>query len=198
MTHRLVLIALLGASIVACEASYRAPDPGLIENPRFLEQAAGKGIKSPWIATLHGGQSSFRFSSEDGVLTVEKFGPEPWGQIAQPISAEALKGRTVEFSVDLAGELGASDGSRVNPWQDQTGLSVLIKGYPEGRPNPMMGKTILVDARTDPGLAPGLHEWRRHSLRFQVPKGATDIQVAIRMTRNGVLKVRGPSLTVVE
>lgn len=197
LSFMLVLVVAIGACGGRAGGEYRAPDPGLLGNPVFASPEGGERIAPPWVATQHAGESSYRMTSRNGVLRIERIGNEPWGQLSQTVSAEGLKGRKVEFSVELSGELEPVE-DPTGFWSGKTGLSVVINGYPDSGITRHRGKRILESIEMEPGLEPGTVEWRRHSLVFDVPEKATGLQVAIRLTLDGVLRARGPRLAAVD
>lgn len=70
-------------------------------------------------------------------------------------------------------------------------------GYKAGIPR-IAGKSILVIAHGVPAISPHCFGWTPQSVRFDVPEGATDIEVGIRLGIHGTLSVRGPHLVVIE
>lgn len=192
----LALSLLMIAALPGCgNADYQPPDPGLIQNPDFVDEQKADALGQPWLATQHSGDRSYVSTVSDGVLIIERIGPEPWGQVIQTVPAEPLRGKRAEFSVELAGDLKlANDPS--GRWSNDTGLGVVVKGY-RNRSLSMLGKAELVRAKMNPGMQPGAHDWRRYKLVFDVPENATDVQVEIRLTLSGVLRARGPRLVPV-
>lgn len=188
--------------LAAC-GSYEPPDPGLIANPTFAPEDDAERVGAPWFASQHAGGRSFDTSVSDGVLTIERIGTEPWGHTIQSVPAEELQGRRVEFSVELAGSLQPVDkasetGKTLKGYHD-TGLGAVVKGYRDDpRLRRLLGKTTLETVKSEEPLEPGEHDWRRHRLVFDVPENATEIEVQIRLTHNGVLKARGPRLVALD
>lgn len=196
MTLSRYLILLMFPVLASCD-EYQPPDPGLLKGPYFSEQPHGENFSSAWAAIQHGGDDSYHMTTSDGVLRIERIGEEPWGQLVQRLSAEDLRGKTLEFSAELSGDLKKIK----NPKErlaNKTGLGVIVKGFPGSHRLRTLGKSILLTLTSESDLSAGEHDWKRHSIVFTVPEGATDIQVAIRMTNGGVLKARGPRLLVVE
>jgi hypothetical protein len=165
-------------------------DPGLLLDPEFV--LADDTRRLAWTYTQHGGEMSYRYDIGDGVLTIERFGPEPWGQATQLIDPAALHGATLEFSAEVSGSFELGEGRMVQA----SGIGARVLGYPPGVP--LLGaRHIMLVVDGEPEFGPGELAWTRQSLRFEVPEGATDIEVAIRLGMEGYLRVRGPSLMVV-
>lgn len=193
----LFVAAIAGIGGGCSDSSHRSRDPGLIVNPAFADAAGGNAIGSPWAAVQHGGESSYLFGARNGVLRIERVGTQPYGQVVQVLPAEKLRGKTVEFSADLSGELESINNPSV-PWADHTGLSIIVKGYSTNPRMRMLGKRVLLESRSEPGLAPGSHDWTHCRVVVKVPEQATEIEVGIRLVLNGVLKARSPALVMLQ
>lgn len=206
MIFRAYALAMTAALLSACspssttapgaEAVYQAPAPGLIANPQFSTRENG-AIAPPWAAFQHAGVNSYRYSSAQGVLTIQRIDEQVWGHLSQRIDATALQGKTLEFSADLAGTLDTQYGEPLGP----TGLQVTVHGKRADQPRSMLGRSILSSHGSEAGMTVGTHEWRRHSVRFEIPSieeaNSIEVEVAIGLTLGGALQVRGPSLHVV-
>ena len=196
MPVRLAYLALLltvYSQVVtgATDGGWSAPDPGLLRDVTF--DAKESGERQAWGRSQHAGENSYRFHFESGVLRIERIGPEPWGQVKHRLDAEPLVGRTLEFSAELSGNFSESEQRQIS----KTGLSVRVLGYKAGIPR-IAGKSILVIAHGVPAIRPNCFGWTPQSVRFDVPEGATDIEVSIRLGIHGTLSVRGPRLVVIE
>lgn len=168
-----------------------APDPGLLIDAHFPSEVDGR--QPAWGFSQHGGDVSYVFSSADGVLSIERTGPEPWGQAVQRVDARDLQGRSVEFSAEISGSFKEDAERQVQA----TGVGARVLGYPPGIPR-MAGRHIMAFADGAPEIGPGTHPWTRQTLQIDVPEGATDIEVSIRLGMHGTLRARGPSLKVLD
>jgi len=170
-----------------------AVEPGLLIDSGF--EIAGKdGPLQHWGIHQHAGDTSYRLEVSEGTARIERTGLEPWGVLSQTLPADALVGKTLEWSAELSGELD----DRYGPPFEATGLVVSVTGF---GPNdlPMMGTRHLLTLASEPGLPTGALTAERHRLRFQVPEGRElELRVGVQLTRGGVLQIRAPSLTVVE
>lgn len=185
----LALVLTFHSQIVsaAMDGGWSAPDPGLLRDATF--DAKESGERPAWGASQHAGETSYRFHFESGVLRIQRIGPEPWGQVRHRIDAEALVGRTLEFSAELSGNFSASGQRQTST----TGLGVQVLGYKAGIPR-IAGKRTLYTAEGEPSISPYCIGWTPQSVRFDVPAGATDILLSIRLGMYGTLSVRGPRL----
>lgn len=182
---------------VAGASSEKAPSgeivPSLVQDPGFTEHD-GEGHWTHWRLYQHAGDTSYTLSVKDGIATIERVGIEPWGQIRQAMAADALVGKTLEWSVELSGDLNDSYGE---PFQ-ATGLWVSVMGFGT-HDLPMMGARHLLTLYSDPGLSPGPVAPARQRLRFVVPEGSElQLEFGVVLTHGGQLHVRAPQLTVVE
>ncbi len=200
MLRILIINSTLGA-LIACSSpaqppespaeTWQPPDPGMLLDPGFVAEVDDR--RPAWGYSQHGGEVSYQFTVADDVLTIERTGPEPWGQATQRIDPAEVVGRLLEFSAELSGTIEATPEEQVQV----TGIGVRVMGYPPGLPV-IAGRHIMVVADGEPELGPGTHPWLRQTIRFEVPEGATDIEVSIRLGMAGSLRVRAPSLTVVD
>lgn len=199
--RKLITIMLAGSLLSACspaaDTTYKAPDPGLVGNPRFEVREDGKRIATPWLASQHTGVLSFEYTSADEVLTIKRIDEQVWGHLSQRVDGAQLQGKTLEFSAELSGTLDKSYGEPLGP----TGLGVIVHGRPADFPRSMPGRSILTTQYSEPALTEGTHEWQRHSIRFEVPPveqaNSIELELFIGLTLGGTLKARGPSLRVV-
>lgn len=198
MTHRLIASFLITAALAVAACSGAGPqpaEPGFIQNPLFADPSGGNGVGKPWATIQHAGEPSYLFTVRDGVLRIERVGSQPYGKVIQVLPAEKLRGKTLAFSAELSGNLEPLDNPSV-PWADATGLEVIVKGYSGKKALRMLGKRVLLNATSEPGLTPGELDWTRQRVVFQVPEQATDVVVGIRLVLNGVLEARSPSLVI--
>jgi hypothetical protein len=177
-----------------------APPPGLLQNPDFALREDGRTIARPWSFSQHSGERSYDYRVDEGVLSIQRIGSEPWALMAQRLpndTMEGLVGKTLEFSVDVTADLTDAYGDPMTP----TGPQVNVWTH-SGDPNPhrraMAGVTLAITARSPVGLGPGSHPWQRHVIRFQVPENVSRIEVSLNMTMGGELRARQPSLIIVD
>jgi len=179
--------ASASASVAAAEGA------GLLQNPEFVD--LGKGPEQAvWSTGQHALGGSYEFTVEQGVLSIRRTGAEPWGMVAQDLSVDALAGKRLRLSMDLAADLDDSWGAPIQP----SGLVVKVTGYGPNDP-PMMGERILLAQVSEPGIAAGQHDWQTHSLEFEVPSGHhVSLRAGVQLTSGGVLRVRNPRLELLD
>lgn len=197
-----LFMVLLGVCFVGCdqkaEAPYVMPSAGLIQNQTFTMDGAGRLLN--WNTLQHAGARSYSISSLNQVLTLERIGDEPWGAVSQSFKRKNLKallGKTLEFSADISGSFTDEYGEPIKP----VSLSVLVEGFPRGAKR-MLGAQTLFSKNVPITSSPATLGWQRHYIRFDMPaeKGVevTAVELLFMTTLGGVMKVRGPSLLIVE
>lgn len=197
--NKAIFICFAALLLYACDrAAYVAPAPGLIRNQSYMYSDAGK--LAGWKVAQHAEQGSYVVSSEGGVLSLTRVGEEPWGAVMQSVKRKdlpGLLGATLEFSVDVSGVYTDEYGEPMH----EPSLSVLVQGFPLGAKRMLGARSLLVD-RVSVVSEVGDVDWSRHKLRFTVPSEVglmlTKLEVSLVMTRGGVMKVRGPSLVLVD
>ncbi|HRQ63274.1 MAG TPA: hypothetical protein PKZ76_00160 [Xanthomonadaceae bacterium] len=195
--HRVLPATVTALFLAACtspestEVERTPPGPGLLLDAGFVPEADDR--RFAWRYTQHAGEDSYIFDVADGVLEIRRMATQPWALASQVLSAQGLEGAVLEFSAELSGSLTELG----RPLIEVTGLAVNVRGI-----SPLIpfaaGKSTLFTATVEPGLGVGEYDWHRQSLRFEVPPGATDIEVAIQHGLGGTLRARWPSLVVLE
>jgi hypothetical protein len=160
---------------VTCEGS-----PELIVDPLFT---AVTGSDSAWQYRQHAGTRSFSVAAQDGVLTLERVGSEPWAVFRQSITDERLSGATIRFTADLRGDVSPNAG---HGFEAKAGLFLQIAKYSDA----FMG---------DQNPNSGQWDWQTFSVTKTVPAGANSIQVGfIHQAGEGAIEARNPSLVLVD
>lgn len=183
-TARLAARLALCLLIAGC---FNGDKSGLVQNPGF-DRGPDGAIES-WRFIQHAGRRSYSFESDNSILVIERIGPERWGQAIQTLSAAGRHGMTLEFSAEVSGDLDDASGAPSSP----TGLGVRISGLRPGMPA-VLGPSVLSAMSATPEIGPGKLEWTRQRVVFQVPEHATEIQLSVRLTLDGMLRIRNPRL----
>lgn len=173
-------------------ASFENPEPGLIRNQSF-EQST-RGI-ADWRLIQHANADSYKAHSEGGVVRITRTGKEPWGAFSQLFRTrdiDPLRGQTLVFSVDVAGEFTDEFGASTFP----TEISVLVRGvsFAEGGQS-----RLLVEEKMELESGDKL-AWRRYDVPVKLPSPSEaqflNLEVGVIMTKGGHLYMRAPSLQV--
>lgn len=172
--------------------------PNYVKDSRFesLETTpaeAGRRAKPIWVSSQHAGEISYRFTSDEGVMSMERYGAEVGGQLFQTPNVMALRGKELEFSAELRATFapGQEDDEAHN------GLGVNIRGVKPGF-TPVLGTVLLLMEYAEPGLTQSSEEWVEQTIRFTVPDNATALEISINLGWMGTLEVRNPALVEVE
>lgn len=166
----------------------------LLEDVEFAHLDSKVATRDPWSLFQHAGEPSFTLSVSNGVMRLEKTGPSPWAVVKQTIDARQLVGKTLRFSVEIAGHFQSED--EYKPFLNTTRLTVLNKGLTPGTPR-ILGAATLSRVTDELPRFFGEQNWQRRAITFTVPKGTRTITVVLRLGEDGVLKARNPSLVVV-
>lgn len=197
-----LFMVLLGVCFVGCdkkaEAPYVMPSAGLIQNQTFTMDGAGRLLN--WNMLQHAGARSYSMTSHNQVLALERVGEEPWGAVSQSFKRKNLKallGKTLEFSADISGSFTNEYGDPIKP----VSLSVLVEGFPYGAKR-MLGAQTLFSKNVPVASSAVTLDWQRYHIRFDMPaeKGVevTAVELLLMTTLGGVMKIRGPSLRILE
>ncbi len=192
------LAVLLNISLLAgCSDPSELPtaDPGefldtranLIEDPDFATISAGP-IRH-WVLVQHAGGKSYAVTAENGVMTLERTGSEPWGLVSQRLDAVPLRGKTLEFSADVRGRFPHPEDATGSP----TAIGIQVKGLKPGMPRGL-GAAVLVAQHAEPGLIQENSDWVRQKVRFDIPDTATFLALNIMLSQWGQLDAAKPSL----
>ncbi|WP_409524909.1 hypothetical protein [Nitrincola sp. MINF-07-Sa-05] len=185
-----LMIGMLAWQTVSADSA--RDETNLLSSDIFETHATGV-LDRPWRASQHSSHPSYNFGVEDGVVTIERYDFEPWGQISQRIDARPFAGKTLEFSAELAGEFNLEFGEEFEP----TGLGVVLHGVHEDPRYRMMGSMILKTPNAALGATEGVYDWTPLSVSFEVPENATTMDISVLMALGGKLKARNPRLRLV-
>lgn len=142
----------------------------LLSNPTFGQ---GEGDRlAPWRGSQHAGETSFALTVENGELTIERIGPEPWYALTQFIPPEPLKGHRLLFVADLKLEL--SDEGWTEIMTPGGGLSVSVWA---ASPVAMAGDRLVLDSTFDHEPHLGETDWFTAHKTVVVPDNATKLRV---------------------
>ena len=173
--HAPVVTPPPSAAKPAAPAAPAATSGSSIANPGFESTAPGRRNNDPegWFSHQHAGDLSYKFAldtveprSGARSLRIDNVGPEPYGAIAQSISAEPYRGKTAR----LSGWLRTRDTSNA-----ALTLLVLANGVPLA--NNFMGDQAVK----------GTTPWKRYTITVPVAPNAEFIEVGAMMQGKGTL-----------
>lgn len=198
--RKLLAVSLLSSGMLMTAACTTEADndPDLIAVSGF---AGDDGrLQRPWSFVHHATLGSYRLNVNDGILSIERTGPEPSATLAQSLPAETVAkigGSTLVFAADLRANLETDTwGTPVSP----TGMVVRMHSPPAGGSSHIaarLGTGRQQTVRLDLSPSIRMNDWQRHELEFDVPEDAERLTVSFAMTAGGILEIRNPSLTLV-
>ncbi len=190
-----LVVLILGVLLAGCQlaandsaAVSQCSSDNLLANTDFGSSDPAAGL-SPWRGSQHAGETSFRTRVNNGELTIEKIGTQPWYRLVQAPRARDLRGESLVFRAEIRLDLTADE--LTHGFTHGGGLQVSVWGDPD----PVMGGDRLVFSSTlehEPRL--GTTDWVEVRVPFAVPSTATRMSVGFLHQANGSMQVRNPGL----
>jgi len=134
-----------------------------------------------WSALQHAGEPSFEFIIEDGELTINKIGTQPWGIFRQRLRTNELGGTRMAFTAELKMDL-SPDGSRMHPIGG--GLNLTARSG---------NNRILLQSKLNHEPRLGKTDWLPVRVIVDIPERTEIIELGFLHQASGVLQVRKPS-----
>ncbi len=162
----------------------------LIKDPYFSVQKDGGGL-AHWLSTQHGGENSYKYSTENGEFTVERVGEQPGFLFRQRVDIVKSEENKLAFYAELEFDLSVSPATlRLSP--PGGGLAFTAWSGKGGRGKPLLDASLL----NEPKL--GKLEWHPVQIVVSIPQETRSVEVGFRLEANGVLKARNPRLQIVD
>ena len=196
-----VLLSALAFSLVGCEGSSPASGSGgagcvgntnLLQNPDF-GMTGGGGYPTHWYGVQHAGERAYKVSVRQGELSIDKEGQQHWKVVKQRVDPESLAGKSVLFSAEMRQNM--TDEGWTQTLEPGGGLSVVIRGT---EPQSPRRKKLLFSSSLEHEPKLGKFDWTPVQVGFDVPAGATRIEVGFLHQANGDMTVRNPVLCVAD
>jgi hypothetical protein len=134
-----------------------------------------------WSALQHTGEKSFEFVIEDGELTINKIGTQPWGIFRQRLHTNELGGTRMAFTAELKMDL-SPDGSRMH--YIGGGLNLTARSG---------NNKILLRSKLNHEPRLGKTDWLPVQVIVDIPERTEIIELSFLHQASGVLQVRKPS-----
>jgi hypothetical protein len=189
ITARLPVLAL--AILLASCGDTTDPDvcqklgDNLLQDADFeLEKQDGRS--KAWGALQHAGEKSFEYTIENGELTIEKIGTQPWGIFRQRLRTSDLNGTRMAFTAELKMDL-SPDGARIPPTGG--GLNLTARS---GNNRILLRSTLNHEPRI------GKTDWQPVRVIVDIPETTEIIELGFLHQASGVLQVRKPSFHQVD
>jgi hypothetical protein len=182
----LALVCAVIFSEFSLAATELCDSPNLIADATF-ETSNSTEVRNAWSAIEHSTPGSFAVSSEDGTLTIEKVGEEPWFIYRQRIKAKDFAGKTVRFSAQLKFDTDAP--SEEGKVQHGAGMFFEVRNRSRRK---VMGS--IMDHEPNYGKT----DWVPVTLEFKLPGNVLDVAPGFIHQANGSLQIKAPSLVAIE
>ncbi len=184
-------------ALVACGSDSPAPVvddsppcPGtvnLLKNPA-LESSEDR-LLIDWNSTQHGAIPSFIVSVNEGTVTVERNGPEPWYNLEQFIDLSGYAGHQMLYKAELKLSLDSEDWSHA--FEPVGGLQVLIWALAEPA---ILGTRLVYQSSAEHSPNLGETDWFTAHVLFTVPERVKRTNLGLILQANGSMSMRNPAL----
>lgn len=183
--------AVLGAAVLVLagctgrsnQAYVEPPGSIALVNPDFEAAAGADGAIEGWNTSQHAGPISYKFGIDRDVSAtgaasarIERTREQVYGMIAQSVPISAYAGHTIEFSAQMK-TAGVGD----EGWQ-------LMLTFSGGVPNPRRTAAPLT----------GTQDFRKVTVRAQVPPGAREAELAAILNDRGTAWLDDVHLRIVD
>jgi hypothetical protein len=187
----MIRLVTLVAPLLALGACGPVPDGDgcVVEEGNYLQDVdfaleAQSSRSRHWTGIQHTGEKSFAVAIGDGVLSIDKVGPEPWFLYRQRLPAQELAGERVVFSADLR-LLGRAAGG---PERVGQAGGLKLAAASAGRSG------LRLEQRLADGEAAA--QWQPLRIIAEVPRYTDTLELSFFHESDGVLEVRSPALQV--
>lgn len=150
----------------------------LLLDPAFVMSG---DMSRVWRYSQHTGEKSFSYSSDEGILQLERISGQPWMILKQRISNPSLSGARVRFSAKLKGDLPTEPS--IHGFDHKAGLYFKARG----------AGAELAEHPTNHGS----FDWQLAVLDRTLTQGATRLDVGFVHQAGGTLWASEPKLVIV-
>lgn len=158
-----ILFALAGCTSESSAPYVELPGSVALTNPDFEARPGADGAIEGWSTSQHAGPVSYKLGIDRSVhatgaasFRIERIREQVYGLISQNVPISAHAGHTIELSVQMKTADVGPDG-----WQ-------LMLTFTGGVPNPRQSAQPLT----------GTQDFRKVTIRTQVPPGAQEAEIA--------------------
>ncbi len=163
----------------------------LLRNPEFA--TAGQGpAPSGWNISQHAGVEAYTIELVEGELSIDKYGEQHWFLISQNVPGDALAGHPARFSAELKLDLHADGWTQA--LEPGGGLNITIRGT---EPDAPFQQKLLYNSSLQHQPRLGTTDWTPVEVVFDVPAGATRLNVGFLHQAYGQMMVRNPMLSMI-
>ena len=133
-----------------------------------------------WVVAVHTGAPSFSISVVEGVLQLERIGPEPWMTYRQFVDVESKRSGKLVFSAELKGDLQSEP--RLHAFKHIAGLWL--------QPGDSVRSALVAEHEPNDGI----WEWQTVSMEADVMPETKKVVAGFIHQTGGTLWARNPSL----
>ena len=170
---------------VMADSACKVKGPEYLQDTDFALEAESSRSKH-WTGVQHAGEKSYATTFDDGVLTIDKIGTQPWHIFRQRLDPAELAGKLMAFSAELKLDLSESDRAGI----DRTGggMHMTIRSR--------SGRSLKAVYPHEPHL--GSSDWFPVQLVVRIPRNVAIVELGFRHEAEGSFQVRKPSFREVK
>jgi hypothetical protein len=164
-------------------------DGNYLQDPGF-NQRTSAGRLQFWGGRQHAGEDSFDLTFDDGELTIDKIGTQPWMSFRQTVEATELAGKKLAMNAELKLDLQQPRDS--HPTVVGGGLKIAA------RAGGSKGRKLLLRSNLDHQPRLGKTDWYPVQVVVQLPENTSTVEVGFLHQADGTLQIRNPSFQLVD
>ncbi|MEP1470033.1 MAG: hypothetical protein ABJK20_02095 [Halieaceae bacterium] len=182
----ITVVFLMGCDPAPVHLSCSLGEENFLNDSDFSKEAES-GRSKHWTGIQHAGEKSFKVSFEGPIAVIEKIGSQPWFLYRQRLRTDQFSSLKMAFTAEI--NLSSDEKAMSGNEDGLAGLRLAAIGS--------SGKPIM---RAENRLSEGSerNEWHTVQVIMQVPKATKSLQASIFHESVGTLRVRNPSLRLVE
>ncbi|MEH6611326.1 MAG: hypothetical protein V7696_18285 [Halioglobus sp.] len=159
----------------------------LLQDPIFVERNSAGHLKY-WKSSQHAGEPSFEVVIDDGELTINKTGTQPWFYFRQNVAAKKLAGKKMALTAEL----------KLNMQHPPTRSENFVRGNGLNIAARSQGRKLLLRSIMDHEIRSGKTDWYPVQVVFKVPGNSSTVDVGFAHQADGTFQVRNPSFQLVD
>ena len=175
-------------SLAASEFCERV-EGNFLKDPTFSQRNSG-GVLQYWGSTQHAGEPSFDLDFDNGELTINKIGTQPWFYFRQNVAAQELVGKMLALTAELKLDLRPPE----KPQAIKVGGGIMIVA----RSSSSQGRKLLLRSVLDHQPSLGKADWHPVQVVVQIPADTDVVDVGFLHQADGTMQVRNPSFQLVD
>lgn len=162
-------------------------EENLLQDPIFVERNTAGHFKY-WRSIQHAGEPSFEVAVDDGELTINKTGTEPWFYFSQNVAAEKLAGKKLALIAELKLNMDRPP-TRFKHFVSGNGINIVARSQ---------GRKPLLRSIMDHDIRSGKTDWYPVQVVIKLPRNSDTVEVGFSYQASGTFQVRNPSFQLVD